>query len=127
MFGLQHKEGSYSSFGLFSFLFKKNEERKAHNMPSLMLDPMFKTLCLVSSCIGLEQGKAIVEEYDQNILFPMLLKGYYHLHPFVDFERSVVDETIEEDMNLDIFEMTTNTREPTRELVNKELLIFKCL
>ncbi len=30
-----------------------------------MLDPRFKTLCLVSSFITLEQGKAIVEEYDK--------------------------------------------------------------
>jgi len=37
---------------------------KAHNMFSLMLDPRLKTFCLVSSLIGHEQGKAIVEEYD---------------------------------------------------------------
>jgi hypothetical protein len=49
-----------------SFL-RKYEERKAHNMFSLMLDPRFKTLYFVSSFIGLEQGKAIVEKYDQNI------------------------------------------------------------
>jgi hypothetical protein len=30
-----------------------------------MLDPIFKTLRLVFSFISLEQGKAIVEEYDQ--------------------------------------------------------------
>jgi hypothetical protein len=35
------------------------------------------------------------------------------LHPFVDFERGVVDETIKENMNLDIFEMLTNTSAPT--------------
>jgi hypothetical protein len=56
-----------------SFL-KKYEERKAHDMFSLMLDPRFKTFCLVSSFIGHEQGKAIVEEYDKQSLFPMLLK-----------------------------------------------------
>jgi len=30
-----------------------------------MLDPRFKTFYLVSSFISLEQGKAIVEEYDK--------------------------------------------------------------
>jgi hypothetical protein len=30
-----------------------------------MLDPRFKTLYIMSSLIGHEQGKAIVEEYDQ--------------------------------------------------------------
>jgi hypothetical protein len=36
-----------------SFL-KKYEERKTHNILSLMLDPRFKTLHLVSSFIGCE-------------------------------------------------------------------------
>jgi hypothetical protein len=29
-----------------------------------MLDPRFKTLCFMSSFIGYEQGKAIIEKYD---------------------------------------------------------------
>jgi hypothetical protein len=55
----------------------------------------------------------------------MLLKFYYHLHPLVEYERGVVDQRVEKDMSLDIFEITTITNEPTIELVNKELLIFK--
>jgi len=35
----------------------------------LMLDPRLKTLHLVSSFIDFEQGKAIVEEYVQNLYF----------------------------------------------------------
>jgi hypothetical protein len=89
------------------------------------LDPRFKILYLVSSLIGREQGKAIVEEYDQKTLFFMFLKCYYHLHPLVESKRGVVDERVEEDMSLNIFQMTTNTSEPTMELVNRELLIFK--
>jgi hypothetical protein len=112
---------------LDSFLsLKKYEDRKAHNMLSLMLDPRFKTLHLVSSFIGREQGKAIMEKYDKKSLFPTLLKCYYHLHPLVEIKRDVVDEKVEEDMNLDIFEMTINTREPKMEVVNRKLLIFKC-
>ncbi len=42
------------------FSLRKYEERKAHDMLSLMLDPRFKTLRLVSSLIGHEQSKAIV-------------------------------------------------------------------
>jgi hypothetical protein len=38
-----------------------------------MLDPRFKTLCVVFSFIGLEQGKTIVEKYDKKTLFPMFL------------------------------------------------------
>jgi hypothetical protein len=91
----------------------------------LMLDLRFKTLHLSSTLIGCEQGKAIVEEYDQKSLFPMFLKCYYHLDPLVEFERGVVDQRVEEDRSLDIFEMTTSTSEPTTKLVNRELLIFK--
>jgi hypothetical protein len=86
---------------------------------------MWKTLHLVSSFIGCEQGKAIVEEYGKKSLFSMLFKCYYHLHTLVESKRGVVDQMVEEDMSLDIFEMTTNTNEPTTELVNKRLLIFK--
>jgi hypothetical protein len=62
-----------------SFL-KKYEERKTHNMLSLMLDSQFKNLHLVSSFVGCEQGISIVQEYDRKSLQPMLLKCYHHLH-----------------------------------------------
>jgi hypothetical protein len=55
---------------LDSFLsFLKKMKQKAHNMLSLMLNCRFKTLYLVSSLIGCEQGKAIVEEYDKCFYF----------------------------------------------------------
>jgi len=112
---------------LDSFLsLKEYEERKAHNMLSFLLDFRSIILHLVSSLIGHEQGKAIVEKYDKKSLFPMLLKCYYHLHPLVESKGGVVDEKVEDDKNLDIFEMTTNTNEPTTKLVNRELLIFRC-
>jgi hypothetical protein len=49
---------------------------------------------------------------------------YFHLHPLVESKRGIVDQRVEKDMNLDIFEMTTSTSDPTTKLVNKELLIF---
>jgi hypothetical protein len=107
-----------------SFL-KKYEEKKAHNVFFFMLEPSLKTLHLVSSFINLEQGKAIVEEYDKKSLFHVLMKCYYHLHPLVEFERGVVDERVEKDRNLDIFEMAISTSEPITKLVNRELLIFR--
>jgi hypothetical protein len=55
----------------------------------------------------------------------MLLKYYYHLHPLVESKRHVVEQEVEEDKSLDIFEMTISTSEPTIELVNKQLLIFR--
>jgi hypothetical protein len=41
---------------------------------SLMLDPRFKNLYLVSSFNGIKQDRAIVEENDIKILYFMLLK-----------------------------------------------------
>jgi hypothetical protein len=56
----------------FIYFLRKFEEKKAHNMFSLMLDPRFRSLSLVSSFIGREQGVAIVEKYDIKSLYPML-------------------------------------------------------
>jgi hypothetical protein len=47
--------------GFLSFFRKK----KPHNMLSLMLDPNFKSLRLVSSLIAQEHVVSIVEKYDQ--------------------------------------------------------------
>ncbi len=91
-----------------------------------MLDPSFKTLCLVSSLIVHEQGKAIVKKYDKKSLFPMFLKCSNHLDPLVEFERDVVEQRIEKDRSLDIFGMIANISDPTIKLVNIELVIFRC-
>jgi len=65
-----------------SFL-KIYDKKKGHNMISLMLDPRYKSLCIVSSFVGREQGVAFVEEYDRKSLYPMLVKFHEHLHPLV--------------------------------------------
>jgi hypothetical protein len=90
---------------------------------SLALDSTFKKLHLVSSFIVLEQGKAIVEKYDKKTLYPMLLKCQHHLHPL--FRNAIVDKGVDEDYNLDIFKMTSNTNELVKGLVDKGFLIFK--
>jgi hypothetical protein len=69
--------------------------------------------------------RQLLKNMTKKSLFLMLLKCYYYLYPLIEFERDVVDQMVEKDRNLDIFEMTTNTSEPTTELVNRELLIFK--
>jgi hypothetical protein len=63
-----------------SFL-KKCENKKVHNMISLMLDPRFKSLHIISSFVGKEQGVALVEKYDRKTLHPMLVKCRDHMHP----------------------------------------------
>jgi hypothetical protein len=52
-------------------------------MLALMLDPRLKSLHLVFSFIGHDQGVAIVEQYDTMSLYFMLMKCYYHLHPLI--------------------------------------------
>jgi hypothetical protein len=53
-----------------SFL-RKYDNRKAHNMVSLMLDPKFKSFYIISSFVGKEQGVVLGEEYDRESLYPM--------------------------------------------------------
>jgi hypothetical protein len=48
-----------------------------------------KIFCFLSSFIGHEQKKSIVEKYDKKSLFPILLKWHYHLHPLAKFERGI--------------------------------------
>jgi hypothetical protein len=81
MFGFQHKKKVVGVLDSFVSFFKKYEKNKSHDMFSLMLDPRFKTLPLVSSLFGHEQGKPIIEEYDKKPFFPMFLTCHYHLHP----------------------------------------------
>jgi hypothetical protein len=40
--------------------------------------------------------------------------------------KVIVDQGVEEDNNLDIFKMTTNTNELVTKLFNRKLLILKC-
>ncbi len=64
----------------------------------------------MSSLIGCEQHKVIVEEYDKKNLFLMLFKCHYHLHLLVESKGGVVDQRVEEDNNLNIFEMILSTQ-----------------
>jgi hypothetical protein len=63
-----------------SFL-KVYDKRKCHNMTSLMLNPRYKSLRIVSSFVGREQRVVLVEEYDRKSLYHMLVKCHEHLHP----------------------------------------------
>ncbi len=66
----------------------------------------------------------VVNEYDRRTLYLMILKRYHHLHP-VTKSIGCVDQIIDEDYNLDIFQQIASTSEPTKELVTRELLIFR--
>jgi hypothetical protein len=62
------------------------KRKKIHDMLFLMLDPRFKNLGLVSSFISCKQVVLIVEDYDKQCLFPMLLKSHHAFHPLLEFE-----------------------------------------
>ncbi len=66
-----------------------------------------------------------MEEYDVEALYPMLLKCYHYLHPMGKSEFGGVVDHKDDDCSLNIFQMTTSSSEPTKELVIKELLDFR--
>jgi len=126
MFGLQHKKEVVQDLDFFLSFLKKYENRKAHNMFSLMLDPRFKTFDLVSTFISCEQGNAIVEKYDKNLCFLCLLNVIIIWIHWLNLKRVLlIKGWVEKDRSLDIFEMTASTSELAMKLVNRELLIFK--
>jgi hypothetical protein len=64
-------------------------------MLSLMFDPRFKSLHLVSSYyVGKKQGVSIGEQYDRKSLYPMLVNSYSHLHPIEDVAFSFVNRDV---------------------------------
>ncbi len=79
------------------------QKRKVHNMLFLMLDPKFKSFCLVFSFAGQEKNVNIVDEYDKRTLYPMFLKCYHHLHPIIE-SIGCVNQIGDEDSSLDIFQ-----------------------
>ncbi len=56
----------------------------------------------------------------------MLMKCYYQLHLSIKFDNGFVDQKINDDSNLDIFQMTASSIEPSKEFVKRKLLVFQC-
>jgi hypothetical protein len=70
-----------------------------------MLEPKLKILHLVFSFIGCHQGVAIVEQHDTMSLYLMLMKCYYQVHPSIEFDNGFVGHKVDDDNNLNIFQM----------------------
>ncbi len=94
-------------------------------MISVMLNPRFKNLCIISSFVKKEQDVALVEEYDRKSLYPMLVKCHEYLHPLVRLDMNCVDQYIWNRIVVWIFQQIASTNEPIEELVNRELLVFR--
>ncbi len=71
----------------------------------------------MSSFIGHDQ-RAINIKYDTMSLYPMLMKYYYHLYQSIEFDNDFIDWRLDDDINLDIFQMTTWGTELAKRLVN---------
>jgi hypothetical protein len=70
------------------------QERKAHNMLSMMLDARSKNLRLVIQYVGKEKATLIASEYDMYVLFPLLVHVYKFFNPFIASEIVVVVASI---------------------------------
>ncbi len=88
----------------FLLVLMKYENKKAHNMLSLMLNPKFKSLKLVSSFNGSKQIVPMVENDKKWSLFPFPLKCHHVLHLVLKLEI-VIDSLNDEFFCLDILKM----------------------
>ncbi len=86
-----------------------------------MLNPRFNSLSLVSNFICRKQVISMVEDYDKQFWFPMLLKCHHVFHLVLKFE-TMENQPIDENFCLDIFEMTIKTNDTSpKELANREI------
>jgi hypothetical protein len=84
-----------------------------------MLKSRFKNLHLVSSFIEFEIDWLLMKNMIKKSLYHMFLKCHHHLHLLVDFESGLANKEIDEDYNLNFFEMIVRTSELTKENVDK--------
>jgi hypothetical protein len=105
-----------------SFL-KTYEEKKTHNMLSLMFDPRFKSLHLVFHMLVKSKECLLWSSMIyRRVLYPMLVKLYSHLHLVGDAAFCSTDLDVDEDYALNIFQMTTNSAKIAKEIVTQKLL-----
>ncbi len=60
-----------------------------------------------------------MNEYDRRTLYPMFLKYYHHLHPLTEFVKCL-NQIVDEDSSVDIFQQIAFTSEPSK----KPIVIF---
>jgi hypothetical protein len=72
-----------------------------------MLDPRLKPFVLCPHLLVINKVRRLLKNMTQNLCFFIFLMCHYHLHPLVEYERGIVDQKVEEDNSLDVFEMIT--------------------
>jgi hypothetical protein len=95
-------------------------------MLALMLDPRFKGLQCLSELVGKLPAQSLVQEYDNRVLLPLLVKVSQFLNPHVP---SPSDEAaIEGDYAFDsFFDAPTTTDEAGKGLLISELSLYRKL
>jgi hypothetical protein len=108
--------------GFVSFL-RKFEENKIYNMLSLMLDPNLKVSNWFHMLLIEKKGFPLQKNMINNFFFNAfeMSQNPTHYGKIWICGKHIIDE----DSNLDIFEMYVGTSEPTKELVNKVLQMFR--
>jgi hypothetical protein len=71
----------------FSFMFSF-QPHKTHNMLAMMLNPCYKNLGLMIQYVDNERALHIVDEYDRQVLFQLLVWAYKFLNPTHASERT---------------------------------------
>jgi hypothetical protein len=72
----------------YKFLIISFQPHKAHNMLAMMLNFCYKSLRLVIQYVDKERALHIVNEYDRQVLFPLLVWAYKFLNPTHASERT---------------------------------------
>ncbi len=67
----------------------------------------------------------LLKSMKENLYILCFLKCYHHLHYVTNCEIEYIDKRIDENYNLDIFEIIVNISERIKLLVHKKLLIFR--
>ncbi len=73
--------------------------------------------------MALSKARSLLKNMIIKTLHLILLKCYHHLHLL--FKNATIDQGVDEDCTLDIFEILTSTSNLANELVGRELLIFR--
>ncbi len=108
-----------------SFL-KRYEKIKPHNILCFMLDPRFKSPCLVFYFIGYEEGVNIVEEYDIWSLYCMFLKCCHYLLRTTKSKVGYAYQTIHANFDFDILNKLLAQVNQSQNLSPKNCWFFEC-
>ncbi len=95
------------------------DRTQSHNMLALMLDSCFKNMLLVVMYLGWENVDALIVEYDDELLLPILIEVTKLLMPSsgAKFENLVIQVNYE-----DLFFTTIINAKNDRDLVSRELV-----